>query len=287
MTWDPRDWVVAGFFFHELGTEIQKSVGGLYAELLFRILRVHRSLLAEYVEPIYQGKCEALAASSGNEGPVGDENRYVIWSDAELRDLLLTCVSQKTIPVNACLFIDALDEHSGDHRQLVSFLQSLVSGSYSKQVRLKLCLASRPENVFRDAFGLCQGFAMHERTQADIEAYVYGMMASELSRAQRKESESDLQNLVREVVESARGVFLWVNLVVPELIDGISEGDNIEELRSVLYTIPPNLGDLYRRALNRKVRRTFSRDLQMKQAYERWIMSTAVPFPHLARFSHQ
>jgi hypothetical protein len=60
--------------------------------------------------------------------------------------------------------------------------------------------------------------------------------------------------------------------MVPELIEGISEGDNVEELRSALYAIPPNLGDIYRRALSRKVRRTFSKDLQMKQAYERWII---------------
>ncbi len=42
----------------------------------------------------------------------------------------------------------------------------------------------------------------------------------------------------------------------------VSESDNFEELRSALYEIPPNLGDLYRRALSRKVRRTFSKDLQ-------------------------
>ena len=159
-----------------------------------------------------------------------------------------------------CLFIDALDEHSGDHRQLLSFLQSLISEANPKLVRIKLCLASRPENVFEDALGSCPGFAMHTMTNSDIRQYVHSMMAAELTRAQRSETESTIQDLVQEIVESARGVFVWVNLVVPELIEGICDGDTIDELGSALYSIPPDLGALYRRAL------------RIKRLYERWIM---------------
>jgi len=270
--WDPQDWVVAGFFFHELGTQIQKSVGGLYAEILFRILRVHRKLLSQHVEPIYQAKCEAAAQSVGYDGHLGDENRYVSWSDDELRSILLTCIKQTVLHINACLFIDALDEHSGDHRQLLSFLQSLVSEANPKLVRIKFCLASRPENIFKDALGSCPGFVMQTMTNSDIRQYVHSMMAPELSRAERVETESNIQDLVQEIVESARGVFLWVNLVVPELIEGICDGDTIDELRSALYSIPPDLGDLYRRALQRKERRKLSDSLRIKRLYERWIM---------------
>jgi hypothetical protein len=270
--WDPQDWVVAGFFFHELGTQIQKSVGGLYAEILFRILRVHRKLLSQHVEPIYQAKCKAVAHSVGDDGHLGDENRYISWSDDELRTILLTCIKQTTFHINACLFIDALDEHSGDRRQLLSFLQSLVSEANPKLVKIKLCLASRPENIFKDALGSYPGFAMQTMTSSDIRRFVHSMMAPELSRAERIETESNIQDLVQEIVESARGVFLWVNLVVPELIEGICDGDTIDELRSALYSIPPDLGNLYRRALQRKERRKLSDSLRIKRLYERWII---------------
>ena len=102
------------------------------------------------------------------------------------------------------------------------------------------------------------------------------MMSTELFRAERTEADSNMQALVQEIVEGARGVFLWVNLVVPELIDGICDGDTIDELRSVLYSIPPDLGDVYRRALQRKERRRLSDSLRMKRLYERWIMFRVV-----------
>lgn len=274
--WDPQDWVVAGFFFHELGSKIQNSVGGLYAEILFRILRVHRKLLSSYVEPIYHAKCEIVA---GTNSRLDDDNRYVFWSDEELRDILLSCVQQTAVHVNACLFIDALDEHSGDHRQLLNFLQSMVSKANPTQVRIKLCLASRPENVFKDALSSCAGFAMHTKTSADIDKYVYGRMTPELSRSRL--TKPAIRTLVQDVVKNARGVFLWVVLVVPELIEGICDGDSIDELRSALDAMPPDLGDLYHRALRRKGRRSLSDTLRIKRAYERWVMfRMALSIPH-------
>lgn len=270
--WDERDWTIAGFFFHELGTQIQRSVGGLYAEILFRILRVHRRLLSLIAEPIYPAKCEEQIKSAGPRTQINHENIYVNWTEEELRDILLACVKQREVDANICLFIDALDEHSGDHRQLVSFLKTMVQEADPQHVRIKICVASRPENIFKDNLGQYPGIAMHTKTRSDISKYVYGKLEPELSRYRRQTSSSAIQGLVEEIVDNAHGVFLWVTLVVPELVEGICDGDTMQELRGLLYTIPPKLSDVYGRALGRKERRKLPETMKKRRNYERWIL---------------
>jgi hypothetical protein len=68
----------------------------------------------------------------------------------------------------------------------------------------------------------------------------------------------------------AQGVFLWVRLVIDEMIEGLCEGDTIHELRSLLSTIPSELEELYARAL-RRVRRASPRTL-LNHRYEAYVM---------------
>ncbi|OCL14829.1 hypothetical protein AOQ84DRAFT_276616, partial [Glonium stellatum] len=79
---------------------------------------------------------------------------------------------------------------------------------------LRICLASQPENVFKDAFQSCPGFAIHEFTTGDIRAYAEGRMQEELNRDLTEEGEVELNELIENVIERAQGVFLWVRLVI-------------------------------------------------------------------------
>jgi hypothetical protein len=53
------------------------------------------------------------------------------------------------------------------------------------------------------------------------------------------------QELVREVADEARGVFLWVVLVVRALINGLSKHDGTSELQLRLKALPKDLDQLY------------------------------------------
>lgn len=61
----------------------------------------------------------------------------------------------------------------------------------------------------------------------------------------------DYEMLVKDIVERAAGVFLWVFLVVRELLDGLTEGDDIALLRKRLDALPEDLEDYFDHILSR------------------------------------
>ena len=75
-------------------------------------------------------------------------------------------IAQTEVSVNVCIFIDALDEHDGNHSKLIDILHQLSKNN--GMAKIKLCLASRPEPIFQLHFGECPGFAIHDYTEKDV-----------------------------------------------------------------------------------------------------------------------
>lgn len=97
-----------------------------------------------------------------------------------------------------------------------------------------------------------------------------------------EKGEEDLRRVTESIVQKAQGVFLWVRLVVNEVVEGLCEGDTTEELEEVILTLPAELGDLYTRALRRPLRS--SSHALLKDKYETYVMFQIVstglgPFP--------
>ena len=145
------------------------------------------------------------------------------WTSRELLDTVLAIASESIFDVNVCIFVDALDEHDGNHRDLVSIIDALDQSKNNNFFCLRLCLASRQENIFKDAFGHCPNFQIHESTRGDIQKYTEGRIRYAVSGNLSGESHLALSCLIEEVIEKAEGVFLWVRLVCDELIDGLCE----------------------------------------------------------------
>jgi hypothetical protein len=261
---DPRPWVTAGFFFHDRGSRNQKSIEGLLSELLYQILKRQPDLL-DFVLPVYQSRVKSRVVQELqlNDSP---------WSIRSLREALEQLLIQNIVRANFCLFIDALDEHSGSHRQLVEILQELVGARSS--IKIKMCVASRPENVFKSTLQGCPGLVIHQHTFDDIQAYALGRVKSELRYAQPQSTMNipKLRSLVLDISRMAHGVFVWVKVVVDELVDGLCEGDSIDQFRAILSEVPAELEDLYRYALSRSENRRLPQVLKDQFAYERYIM---------------
>jgi hypothetical protein len=237
-------WIVAGFFFHDRGSNIQKSVQGLLFEILFQVLTQRRDLIDLVLSTF--PKFLKLSRSGG-----GATHATMTWTLEDVKDALLFIASQQSTTVNMALFIDALDEHSGDHRELLNTLDGLIDRARSENFRLRLCVASRPENIFQHTFGNAPGFTIHKMTEGDIRQFATGRIQPKLSSDLEPAAAAHLEALVEEVIAKAEGVFIWVKLVVDELIEGLCEGDSIEELRNILSVIPSELEGLYRRAIQR------------------------------------
>ena len=241
-------WVVAGFFFHDRGTTMQKSAEGFLREVLYQIIH-HQKQLFVLIYPIFARVCEQRGHSTNSSKSFADG-----WTLSVLRDALELIGRKSTNEVSLCLFVDALDEHDGNHRELVLILRSIAQLTANPAFRIRLALAGRPENVFKTAFQGCPGFSIHEYTTADIRRYAEDRIQADMPGELSIEYEEGIKNLVENIVGEAQGVFLWVRLVVNEIVEGICEGDTTEELVTLLSTIPTELGELYKRALCRSSR---------------------------------
>ena len=252
-------WLVTGYFFHDRGTEMQKSIQGFLCEILYQILRA-RPVLFAIIQSEHARFMQVDAKTKQNQ-----------WSISRLRQALLHIGEKSTSDFNCCLFVDALDEQEGKHRDLVLILKELAQLSKSSVFRLRLCLAGRPENIFVGAFDTLPGFAIQDYTGGDIRHYAEDRIQRENFGILDDQSSQDAQRLVNVVEQRAEGVFLWVRLVVNEMIEGLCDGYTFEELLLVLSEMPTELSDLYTRAV-RRVRRGASASAQVNERLETYTM---------------
>lgn len=254
--YDPKTWKITGYFFHDRGTEVQKSIVGFLSEILCQILLEEQDYkIQDQQREIFTIIYSVYADVKRNRLPrINRDQGKLDWDQEHLQEALRLIGSKSTLPFNLCLFIDALDEHHGNHRELISALMEFTQFKENPSFRIRLCIAGRPQNVFKDAFRNYPGFAIHEYTTKDIRFYAHDMIKKGDQAILTDEGMKGLDFLVRDVIEKARGVFLWVKLVIDEMIEGLTEGKTFEELHDLLLEIPEELEDLFVRAM-RRVRR--------------------------------
>ena len=269
------EWSFSSFFFNDRGSDIQKTVDGLHEEMLYQIL----STAPQLVKYVYRFRQHAVSEkatkdlglksvpwlSRSKEVGISDGSTLtwtsnmmkahaslrIPWSPSDV-DLALDAIcKQDDYRLQLCFFIDALDEHTGDHKKLVKTLSRFIRPESSK-LCIKLCLASRQEPIFWRSFGNCPGIVLHEYTKDDIGIYVYGQLKESLEAEGQTDYFLKLQQISQRITDAAEGVFIWVKLVVDELLDGILDGNNILQLQRNLDSIPTELDALYQRAMLRR-----------------------------------
>lgn len=142
----PGPWTLVGFFFHDRGVTVQKSLKGMTSELLYSILRQNHSLI-RFAIP----RWKQLRQSQRKQKPE--------WDLDSLRSALKAVLWQDEVSARFCLFLDALDEHGGENNRLTDLVNTVIlnSGNSSPKVRVKICIASRPWPFFQQHFGTCPG----------------------------------------------------------------------------------------------------------------------------------
>ncbi len=65
-----------------------------------------------------------------------------------------------------CIFIDGLDEISGDEHDLITLIHNLQT------IDVKVYLSSRPHRSYNDAYGSYAMLRLQDLTEGDIEACV-------------------------------------------------------------------------------------------------------------------
>jgi hypothetical protein len=235
------EWIILGFFFHDRGSHIQKSIEGMLQAVLHQLVS-QLPILLNSVYPIYT----ELVQNQRNSNPV--------WTFDSLCEAWAAVTRQRTVPLRVCIFLDALDEHDGDNSQLANFIYQLLFGADEKVVRIKICVASRTWNIFGEHFGTSPQFSIHEHTAGDIQAYSSERLSApvmSLGDETRLSLSPKIQRLSSQVTSKARGVFIWVRIVVDELVKGIRDGTAFSLLEEKVSMMPEELGALYRHTLER------------------------------------
>ena len=228
-------WIWAEFFFSERGAQAQKTLVGLLHRILFQLLSQAEDLI-ECFRDVYQNNVDIQGK----------------WLLIYLERTLMNIAAQRKVRLNICLFIDALDEHSQDYEQtqwrLIEILREFVAKADGKIVKVMLCLSSRPENIFKDAFKKSPGFQVHLQTNFDVQIYVHGRintyLASRDDLTSNPEAIASLTATCEEIARRAQGVFLWVALVTTDMIEALVDGENPEDLKRTLSSIQGD-GDLF------------------------------------------
>ena len=241
---------MAGFFFWTSGSLEQRSQVGLLRSLLFQLLQQHKELIPLAFPEIWI-KYWDMSTLDRIKNPLS-------WSLPQLMKGLELFLANLSRDIKICLFVDGLDEFDGDHTSIISFFKNIARSPHH---RAKVCLSSRPWSVFEEAFQSVPNLKLQDLTHEDMTQYVHDSLTKD-SRAWlafQKETAHSLE-LVNEIVERADGVFLWIKLVVRNLLDRMGAHETRIELQQALRTYPTDLDDLFRHILFRLLPRDYLED---------------------------
>ncbi|KAI2633041.1 hypothetical protein GGS26DRAFT_555059 [Hypomontagnella submonticulosa] len=219
------------FFFWNSGTALQMSRIGLMQSLLHEIV----SQCPDEIPRIFPDRWQYQVY-------FGYDSRPWSWSEVSGAFKRLVADSSKAF----FFMIDGLDEFDGDCAELASFLLKTASTGDN----VKLCIASRPWLVFEDAFRHRPSLRVEDLTLKDIEVFASDKLTENVMFSQLQEHDpTNARALIEEVTEKSSGVFLWVRLVIKSLLEGLQDGDTVDDLLARLYLIPRDLEELFQKIL--------------------------------------
>ncbi|KAL7930107.1 hypothetical protein V8C35DRAFT_165853 [Trichoderma chlorosporum] len=275
---ESKQLVLAKFYFWNSGSALQKSQEGLLRSLLFEILRQCPELISTVRGDRRQfssgSPAKGLPSASGSKLlQSSDVDRD--WTVAELK-WIMEKIAERETSKKFCFIIDGLDEFKvGDtqsHADLLDTIKCLGSSP-----NIKLCVSSRPWTIFRDAFGekASQVMKLEDLTKGDIRRYVQDKFNTHDQYLKLNQSDPQYNHLIEEVVNKAQGVFLWVFLVVRDLLEGLTYNDTIKTMHRRLDVFPETLEAFFEQMLNTIPK--FYR-LQTSRVFQ---MATSVDYPLL------
>ncbi|ORY10262.1 hypothetical protein BCR34DRAFT_602241 [Clohesyomyces aquaticus] len=220
--------IIASYFFWVNGTPLQRSQEGLLQSLLYEIFRQSPESIELALPKTWMSFNTTIRR--------GQSDRYM-WKLSELLAVFHRLVSSAVTAARLCVFIDGLDEYGGDHDDLVDTIRCL------NDMQIKICVASRPWNVFAEAYGqtLKRKLYMQDVNRPDIELYVKDKLRDRILGQNALDRTSDAETIMDEIAEKSQGVFLWVFLVVRSLKEGLRNHDRLSQLRARLDAFPNDL----------------------------------------------
>ena len=224
--------VLAAFFFNARGSKLEKSPTGLFRTLLHKLCQ-QISALRDLVVKTYLEKCRLMKPGWQ-------------WQLSELKELLANVVTCSVLGKRSLtLFVDALDECDlAATQSVIQFFENLTNSSISAGSNFNICLSSRYWPMFK--IRNCFVARVELENESDINRYI----EEHLDLLQVYEDGFEVLDLLRNKIRRrSKGTFLWVVLVIRDLLNASLAGATLGELHSIVQNVPQELGEIYQRQL--------------------------------------
>lgn len=229
-----RKLVIIDYFFWINGSNLHRSQEGLLRSLLFDVFRKSPELI-ETAFPEQWNDSMNLSCEF--------DDLSLSWNRQELLSGLQQITLQTASSNAFCIFIDGLDEYEGEHEDLVNILSNMAHTS-----PIKLCVASRPWNIFEKALGksLTRKLYLENLNKPDIELYVKNHLQDRADFRALALASPDAAELASDIVQRSNGVFLWVYLVVLLVKQGLVNEDRLVDLKRRVSAYPVDLDNFFK-----------------------------------------
>jgi len=215
---------ILSFFFWNSGTKLQRSISGMLCSLLHQILLENMTNLTALLR----------------ERPALSYKETIFdWSVEELQQALLEVFSNRTY--SYCLFIDGLDEveYKDGQAELIQIIDT-----FRCQTNVKLCVSSRPEPILKESLKTYPKLRLQDLTSNDIHHYISEVLGP-IEKVMKSDKDESKDQLIKQILDNANGVFLWAKLVAKSLQTGATNADDYSTLMKRVDRLPRDIHELY------------------------------------------
>ncbi|KAM3557728.1 hypothetical protein ARSEF4850_004942 [Beauveria asiatica] len=221
--------ILVSFFFHDRGTELERTRLGFYRSILHQLLQQVPGILHHLVDKFHEAK-----ASQGNIG--ADWH----WREQDLAEHLAAAISKSHA---LWLFVDALDEGGArTANDLIEEFTALIDQNCASNGRLHICFTCRRFPILRITGGF--ELAIDERNKPDIRTFVQSGISPYHCLLQAGVADA--------IIDGANGIFLWARLAVDEALRLKSRERTPRQIYKVIRQMPKELEELFASILRSK-----------------------------------
>ncbi|KAI3322855.1 hypothetical protein HD806DRAFT_523126 [Xylariaceae sp. AK1471] len=207
------------FFFNARGDDLEKSTEGMYRSLLLQLLEKLPDLQEGLDYP--SRFCQ-------------DQNDHHTW-DIEVLQSLFSAAMVKLGQRRVTCFVDALDEcGESEVRDMVEYFEQLGQSALANERKLYICFSSRHYPTICIQNGQQLILENQLGHSQDLEKYVRGKL--------RAGKGKDVEQIRKQLLQKASGVFMWAVLVVNILNEEFERG-RIFAVRKRLQETPAELNN--------------------------------------------
>ncbi|KAJ5631634.1 uncharacterized protein N7484_011734 [Penicillium longicatenatum] len=222
----PPGSLVLSFFFYASGTDLQSSTSGFFRSLLLQLLEKDEPSKSAFMEI-----CRKFCRFEGSGKPRLKWNQFEL--EGYFQNLVLDCASRRKI----LIFVDALDEcNDKDRDRLISSFHTLCQMNEGPN-RPGIFVTCRPypDGQIRADFQI----RLEEESQNDIRTFI------EQNLRLPDETPADADELKSTLLSKAKGLFLWLVLIIPQIHDMSGKGLSLRKIQSEILESSRELDSLY------------------------------------------